>query len=663
MGVRIAVRKKTGHSGGFSVHSNWIKMLAGIAMLAFLKVPASGAQSGADWPMYNRDLASTRFSPLAQINTENVAKLGVAWSHKMRPDGEGPAGGAYSQVTPIVVGGVMYLPAGNRILALEPETGKEIWNYQRKMGLVSARGVAYWPGDGKSGPRIIFTSGHKLVALSAKSGQLDPGFGEGGETTMDVPFAEVPTIYKNIIIVGANVYGPGETNTHPQDEVAGGIPGDSRAYDARTGRKVWSFHTIAQPGEVGHDTWGGDSWKGRGGNNVWSMTSTVDEKRGIVYMPIGGPAANYYGGDRPGDNLFSNTLVAVDANTGKLKWYFQTVHHELWDFDLPPEPVLLDIMHDGKKIPALVQTGKIGYVFVFDRVTGKPVFPIEERPVPKGDVPGEQYSPTQPFPVKPPPVARVTISREDIVTADDTTPEHAKACQEMWDKGNFYNAGPYTPWVVHSTPADTKLTLIFPGATGGANWGGTASDPTMGYVFVNMQNAGSTGFLEKNPKYNATTAGNEVEYHRGSGSGSQYGGFSAPAKDANGKVIGNWPCQKPPWESLSAVNINTGEIAWTVPLGITEELPEAKQHTGRSGAFAGPIATAGGLVFIGATSDNRFRAFDSKTGKELWVTKLDYTASAVPITYQGKNGKQYVAIMVAGGGSGNNQALVVFALP
>jgi glucose dehydrogenase len=638
-----------------------MKVLALSAMLLAGPAHQIQAQSGSDWPMYGHDLASTRFSPLAQISPDNVAKLTVAWSYAMRPGGSGPAGGAFNQVTPIVIGDVMYLPAGNRVVALDPETGKEIWTYQRPTGLVSARGVAYWAGDRKNSPRIFFTSGHKLVALDAKTGRPDPGFGQGGEIMMDVPFAEVPTIYKNVIIVGANVYGPGETNLHPQDEIAAGIPGDSRAYDARTGKKLWDFHAIAQPGEVGHNTWGGDSWKGRGGTNVWSITSTVDEKRGIVYMPFGGPAANYYGGDRPGDNLFSNTLVAADAKTGKLKWYFQTVHHELWDFDLPPEPVLIDVMHDGKKVPALVQTGKIGYVFVFDRKTGKPVFPIEERPVPKGDAPGEQYSPTQPFPLKPPPIARVTISRDDIVTAEDTTPEHAQACQELWDKSNFYNAGPYTPWVVHTSPTDTKMTLVFPGATGGANWGGAASDPRMGYVFVNMQNAGSAGFLEKNPKYNAQTAGTEVEYHRG-GPG-QYGGFSAPAKDANGKVIGNWPCQKPPWESLSAVDINTGEIAWTVPLGITEELPEAKQHTGRSGAFAGPIATAGGLVFIGATNDNRFRAFDSKTGKELWSTKLEYTATAVPITYQGKNGKQYVAIMVAGGGQGSDQALMVYALP
>jgi len=303
-------------------------------------------------------------------------------------------------------------------------------------------------------------------------------------------------------------------------------------------------------------------------------------------------------------------------------------------------------------------------VFEFNRADGKPVFPIEERQVPKGDTPGEWYSPTQPIPVKPPPVARVKISYDDIVTADDTTLEHAKACRALWGKSNFYTEGPYTPWAVHNSPADTKLTLIFPGATGGSNWGGAAADPQMGYIFVNMQNQGSSGYLEKNPKYNASTVGTEVEYHRPpSGSGSQFGSFTAQAKDENGKVLGNWPCQKPPWETLSAVNVNTGEIAWQVALGITEELPEAKQHTGRPGAFAGPIATAGGLVFIGATSDNRFRAFDSKTGKELWTTQLDYAATAVPITYQGKNGKQYVALMDAGGGQGTNQALVVYALP
>jgi len=637
-----------------------------IAALVVLSGQPALAQNSDDWPMYGHDLGSTRFSPLKQINSENVAKLTLAWSYAMRPGGTGPSAASFNQVTPIVVNGVMYLPAGNRVLALDPDTGKEIWVYQRPKGLVSARGVAYWPGDGKHPPRLFFTSGHQMVALNARSGQPDPGFGIGGEITMEVPFAEVPTISKNVIIVGANVYGPGETNLHPQDEVAGagGMTGDSRAYDAVTGKKLWTFHTVAQPGEKGHDTWADDSWKDRWGSNVWSMTMSVDEKHGLVYMPIGGPAANYYGGDRAGDNLFSNSLVAVDVNSGRLKWYFQTVHHELWDFDLPPEPVLLDLDVNGKKIPGLIQTGKIGYVFEFNRIDGKPVFSIEERPVPKGDTPGEWYSPTQPFPVKPPPIARVTISHDDIVTADDTTPEHAKACHELWDKSNYFAVGPYTPWAVHNSPSDTKVTLIFPGATGGSNWGGGAADPTLGYFFVNMQNQGSSGWVERNPKYDPNNPAGGLEYHRpASGPGSQFGMFSAQAKDANGKVLGTWPCQKPPWESLSAVNVNTGEIVWQVPLGITEELPEAKQHTGRPGAFAGPIATAGGLVFIGATNDNRFRAFDSKTGKELWSTKFEYTATAVPITYQGKNGKQYVAIMAAGGGQGSNQALLVYGLP
>ena len=641
----------------------FILACAALLLLTAHSTQAQSSRGAADWPMYNRDLSATRYSPLTQINTDNVAQLKEVWSYLPRANGDNIAAISFSEVTPIVVNDVMYLAAGNRVVALDPDTGKEIWHFQVESGLVPQRGVAYWPGDRDNKARIIFTNKHKLVAIDAMTGKLDPKFGDGGEVTMDVPFAEVATIYKNLILVGANVYGPGETNMHPQDEYWEGIPGDSRAYDARTGKKLWTFHTIPWPGEVGHNSWPANGWKGRGGNNVWSITMSVDEKHGIVYMPVGGPAANYYGGDRAGNDLFSNTLVAVDANTGKLKWYFQTVHHELWDFDLPPEPALLDLDVNGKKIPAVVQTGKSGYMFILNRLTGKPVFGVEERPVPQGDVPTEAYSPTQPFPVKPPPIARVTITESDIVSPEDTTPEHSKACHELWDKSNFDARGPFTPWPFHGSPSDTKTALIFPGATGGANWGGTASDLKLGYVFVNMQNQGATGWIEKNPHYDPAHPGKEVAYHRGSGAGSQFGMFSAPAKDANGKVLGNWPCQKPPWETLTAVNVNTGEIVWQVPLGITEQLPEGKQDTGRPGAFAGPIATAGGLVFIGATSDDYFRAFDSKTGKQLWETKLQYQASAVPITYEGKNGKQYVAIVAAGGGSGNQQGLRVFALP
>ena len=271
--------------------------------------------------------------------------------------------------------------------------------------------------------------------------------------TCVVPYSGVPTVYKNVAMIGATV-----------GEVPAGPAGDSRAYDARTGAKLWDFHSVPRPGEVGHETWLDDGWKNRSGVNVWGWYMTVDEERGIVYMTFGAPAANYWGGDRPGNNLFANSVVAVDAVTGKYKWHFQTIHHDLWDSDLPPAPSLIDIVKDGKKIPALAQIGKAGWMFILDRTNGKPVFGVEERPVPKGDVPGEWYSPTQPFPLKPPPLARVSFKPEDIVTAEDTTPEHAKACQEVCEKnGGFYNAGPFSPWLFHKDGAPPKSSIQFPG--------------------------------------------------------------------------------------------------------------------------------------------------------------------------------------------------------
>lgn len=633
------------------MNSHWIAIIAGA-----IGAPMLLGQTAADWPNYNRDLASTRYSPLKQINRTNVSKLAQAWSYRLRPNADSPPAGTMNEVTPIVVKGVMYLPAGNRVVALDAETGSEVWRYELTTGAASQRGVAYWPGDKDNPPRILFLTGHKMVALNASTGKLDPGFGNEGELTMDVPFAGVPTIYKNVILVGMNMFGPGEPHAHQQDEIPGGMPGDSRAYDARTGKKLWDFHAIPQPGEAGHDDWKDAEWKNRSGNNMWTYAMTVDEKRGIVYMPMGGPAANYYGGDRKGNNLFANSVVAVDYATGKLKWYFQTVHHELWDYDLPPDPVLVDIVKDGKKIPALVQTGKSGFMFILDRITGKPVFGVEERPVAQGNVPGEWYSPTQPFPLKPPPLARVSISRADLVTANDTSAEHAKACQEIWDKHGFQDAGPFEPWTYQGVGTPKHETISLPGPTGGTNWGGATADPETGYVFVNSQDSPGTGWLRDNPK--AKEEG-QLPYVMRPG----FFSFSAPYNDADGKTLGNLPCIKPPWERLFAVNANTGDIVWQVPLGVTDFLPPDKRNTGRSGAFAGPIVTAGGLVFIGATSDARFRAFDAKTGKELWEQKLEYSATANPVTYEGKNGKQYVAIVSAGPGKGDHQALISFALP
>jgi quinoprotein glucose dehydrogenase len=618
------------------------------------------ANPAADWPMYTHDLAGTRFSPLKQIDKNNVARLAMAWSAKMAAD-VGPV----AEITPVVIDGTMYLPAGNRILALDAETGKELWHFDTE-GQAPERGVAYWPGDKNNPPRILFTDGGspmsnqsaasrgttpvpKLTALNAKTGKIDPGFGKEGAVEIGVGYAGIPTIFKNIVLLGAAV-----------TEKPVGLPGDSRAYDARTGAKLWEFHSVPRPGEVGHETWLDEGWKGRSGVNVWGFSMTIDEERGLLYMPFGGPSANYYGGDRKGSNLFANSLVAVDAATGKYKWHFQTVHHDLWDSDLPPAPGLIDITQNGKKVPALALVGKTGWMFILDRVTGKPVFGVEERPVPTGDVPGEWYSPTQPFPVKPPALARTSFKREDMVTAEDTTAEHAKACQEVYERnGGFYNAGPFTPFLYHEEGAAPKTTIQFPGMTGGANWGGTATDPTTGYVFVQTHDASLIGWMEKirpGAFYGRGTEGSTQLYDRGSVAGpGPYGTFSAAVKDENGRTIGNWPCQKPPWGRLSAVNANTGEIAWQVPLGLNEGLPEGKQKTGGS-TSAGPLATAGGLVFIGATTDRRFRAFDSKSGVELWTAKLEHNVGANPMTYQGKNGKQYVAVMAT-------DSLLVFALP
>ena len=620
-----------------------------------------------DWPDYNRDLGGTRYSPLDQINTKNVANLAPAWSFSLASPaaatgteespfaagggggrgGRGPRG-ISSEATPLLVHGVLYLPAGNRVVALDPDTGSEMWQYTLQTGQASSRGVAYWPADQDNPPRIIFTAGRRLIALNANTGKIDPGFGKEGEVDMGVPWSGVPVIYKNVAIVGATV-----------GEVPTGAAGNSRAFDARTGAKLWEFHTVPQPGETGHDSWLNDGWKDRSGTNVWAWHMTVDEQRGIVYMPIGGPAANYFGGDRPGANLFGNSIVAVDAETGKYKWHFQTVHHDLWDSDLPPAPGLIDLNVNGKKIPALAAIGKTAWMFILDRVTGKPVFGVEERPVPKGDVPGEWYSPTQPFPLKPPPLARTSFKPEDIVTAEDTTPEHAKACQEVYAKaGGFYNAGPFTPFMVHEEGTPPRSTIQFPG-NGGANWGGTATDPKTGYVYVQTHDTALSGWMEKRRdglNYGNGTQGSTQPYDRGSVDGpGPYHGFSATVRDADGHVLGTWPCQKPPWGRLFAVNANTGEIAWQTPLGITEAFPEGKRNTGGTGS-AGPIVTAGGLVFIGATNDSRFRAFDAKTGQELWVTKLARNANANPLTFAGKNGKQYVAVVAT-------DTLRVFALP
>jgi quinoprotein glucose dehydrogenase len=535
-----------------------------------------------------------------------------------------------SQATPIVVSGVMYLPTANRVVALDAAAGTEIWQHVVTGGAPSRRGVAYWSGDGTSAARIIFTSGRRLTALNARTGAVENTFGKDGQVDLGIPYNSVPFVFRNVVVVGANTP-PG---------TPGGV-GNARAYDARSGAKLWEFSSVPQPGSVGHDTWEADSWKGRLGVNAWPFYFTLDVQRELLYIPLASPIPGAYGGDRKGANLFGNSVVAVDVLTGQYRWHFQTIHHDLWDADPPAPPTLFEIVRGGTTVPALAVTTKSGYMYILNRENGQPIFGVEERPVAKSDVPGELAFPTQPIPIKPPAIARVAYAPDDLVTAADTTPEHAAACSELIAKiGGVQNSGPFTPWGFRGEGAPLRTTLVFPGGLGGANWGGTAYDRNSRLVFVATQDVGALGSMVK------AKEGSLVPYEK-----------ATPGRSTFDVRIGdaNWPCQKPPWGKLIAVNTATGDFAWQVPLGLTEQLPPGKQNTGRP-LLAGPIVTASGLLFIGSTDDNRFRALDAKSGKELWVTKLERRGNADPITYQGGNGKQYVAIVAT-------DTLLVFALP
>ena len=619
-------------------------MITSSALLALLLAESGcapqdlGAPTAVDWPMYRGNLAGTGYSPLTQITTGNVAKLTGAWNYSLRsatPTGaDGPSQARprepNSQVTPIVVGDVMYLPAVDRVVALEATTGAEIWQHAVDDGAPSRRGVAYWPGANGTPARIIFTAGRRLVALDAATGTLAADFGQSGEVDMVVPYNSVPLVYENIVVVGANT---------PRGTI-GGI-GNARAYDARTGAKLWEFSSVPQPGSVGHDSWEGDSWQGRLGANAWPFYFTMDEQRGHVYLPLASPIPFAYGGDRGGANLFANALVAVDIRSGAYVWHFQTIHHDLWDADPPAPPVLFALPRAGGTVDALGVTTKSGYLYILDRETGEPIFGVEERPVPASDVPGELTFPTQPFPVKPQALSRVSYEATDLVTAEDTSSEHAAACAELVASvGEIYNAGPFSPWVYREEGAPPRSTLLFPGLVGGPNWGGAAFDPNSGYVFVFSQDLGALGWMEE------AEEGSAAPYRR---SGPRPSSFDVRIGDAR------WPCQKPPWGRMTAVHASTGDIVWERAIGITEQLPADRQNTGRPGRAAA-IVTAGGLLFVASTDDNRLRALEAATGRELWVSTLDRRGNANPMTYLGADGAQYVVIVAT-------DAVVAYKLP
>ena len=537
----------------------------------------------------------------------------------------------------------MYLVGANGIFAIEPETGKEIWRYETTQ--VALRGLAYWRGNKTTHPRVFAGVKGGMIALDATNGKPATGFANEGlldlragvlDGLRDARFtlSSPPTVYKNLIITGS-ANGEGAPST--------GAYGDIRAWDAHTGKLVWTFHTVPRPGEPGHETWPPDAWKNRSGTNAWGFL-TVDMKRGIVYVPLGSPTSDFYGADRHGDNLYGNSLVALEAATGKLKWYQQTVHHDLWDFDPAAAPILFDAVRNGRTVPAVAQITKMGILFAFDRVSGKPLYGMEERPVPQSTVPGEKTAATQPFPLKPPPLSLIEFTKDDIY---DATPEHAAFCRDLFEKNDMRISQLYTPLDLEGN------VLMFPSTLGGGGWGGISHDPKLGYLFTNVNNLGQWGHMEK--KLDPRT-GTETYVRT-----SAYGTY-ARFWNRDTRI----PCSKPPFGELVAVDTKTGDIAWRAPLGTVPALEALGVKNTGTVNLGGSIATAGGLVFIGATNDSRFRAFESKTGQLLWEQPIDANGHTIPITYLGKDGKQYVAIMASGGGGffggTPSDSLMAFAL-
>jgi quinoprotein glucose dehydrogenase len=629
------------------------KITGVIGLLLFLPVVCALAahqsappEAAANWPMPGRDPGGTRYSPLKQITPANVNQLKVAWVYHMKPAGSERLHPSEDQ--PLVVGPTMYVVTPySKVVALDAATGREQWVFQiPDDDQASVRGANYWPGGEGAGPAIIFgTRRGRLYSISAATGQLNSDFGDHGMVDLKTPevmttgkdksyiLPSPPLIYKNLVITGS---GPGEGPGGLNGGV--GPAGDTRAWDARTGKLVWTFHSVPRPGEVGHETWAGDSWKDRSGVNVWGYM-TVDVARGILYMPFGAPNNDRVGVDRPGNNLFDSSLVAVKADTGKLLWYFQVVHHDIWDLDLETPPTLFDVKHNGKIIPAVATVNKNALMFILDRVTGKPIYGVEERPVPKSDVPGEETSPTQPFPVLPEPLAQNTLSRNNLYK---DTPEHKAWCEQYVDSNNMLLAEvPYTPTALN------RYTVTLPGTQGGVNYYGGAYDPGLGLFIANVNNLGQPMRIVRNPDGSYSNSGPLAGTVR----------FWNPAD--------HLPCTPTPWGQLVAVDVNTGKIAWRTTLGVTDSLPAGKQNTGRPG-LGGAIVTASGLTFVGATDDARFRAFETKTGKEIWTVKLPASAESTPITYADAKGQQYVAVVATGGfGIGAalaGDSLVVFSL-
>ena len=622
----------------------WVPALLGMAALAGVALLAQNAPAGRDWPYHLGDQGGTRFSALTQINVSNVATLKRAWTFHT---GSGRFAGS-----PMVIDSVMYFSAPNGVFAVDAVTGKQIWKYvpgadeapdaagERGGGGgalgrgtvniagTAIRGPAYWAGATGVGPRIYSTTRPGLAAIDAKTGALARGFGDNG-ILHEVRPTSPPVIYKNVLIAhGGPEPGKGQT---------------VKGWDVVTGRWLWTFYLKPQAGDPNRATWMNGSAEAPVSPEIWGLF-TVDEERGTVFVPVEKVGNDYWGGPHPGNNLYSDSLVALDALTGRMKWHRQLVHHDIWDYDIAAPPALIEVRRNGQVIPAVAQQTKMALLFIFNRETGEPIFGIEERPVPQTTVPGEWTSPTQPFPVKPAPLARNTMTRAEL---SKVTPEHQAFCEALWDKYKLTDAVPYGPWQLGQD------ILVFPGAQGGGNWHGVAFHRPLGLIVTNVMTAGQWGHMEP-----GTGRGG-----RDGGAGSMVkrtpegGRFWDPAK--------RWSCTEPPWGELVAVNANTGDIAWRVPLGAFPELEARGIKTGTPSA-GGAITTAGNLVFIAATIDGMFRAFDARDGRMLWSDTLPAPGHSSPTTYLGRDGKQYVVIGANGGsffGSPSSDEVIAYALP
>jgi quinoprotein glucose dehydrogenase len=679
-----------------------------------------GKHADQDWPVYGGTAENNRYSPLKQINRRNVQQLTVAWTFDTEETGG-------LQTSPIVVDGVLYgLTPSEKVFALNAATGKLLWKFDSGVkGTQPDRGLAFWSfgtgatssgtnnGSNRRDRRIVVAVMNFVYELDAGTGKPISSFGKDGRIDLREDLGRDPAaqsiymtspavIYKDLMIVGGR-----ESETLPAS------PGDVRAYDVRSGRLRWSFHTIPHPGEFGYDTWPKDVWKTSGAANNWTGM-TVDPERGIVYVPTGSAAFDFYGADRLGDDLFANCLIALNAETGERIWHFQAVKHDLWDRDFPSPPVLLTVQRDGRKVDAVAQTSKQGFVFLFDRANGKPLFPIECRNYPPSNVPGESATQQQCLPVKPAPFARQLLT-ENLLS--ERTPEvHEWALEKF---RGFRSEGQFVPFGVG------KDTVVFPGFDGGAEWGGSAADPETGILYINANDLPWTGALAENTGENTPKAlyltqcavchgekmtgsplaipslvgvgdrisvadvANTIRNGKGRMPGfanleqdsDQWygllsyvtsGGEVGGTKQNEAKEVAStestppamryhftgyhkfldpegYPAVKPPWGTLNAIDLNTGEYVWKTPLGEYPELAaKGLKNTGTEN-YGGPVVTAGGLLFIGATNfDKKLRAFDKATGTLLWETTLPFSANTTPAIYE-VDGREFVAIAAGGG--------------